>query len=97
MSKINNLLALGESNITVAVTLDDLMQFAHSLADDLLQRRQAEQEAEETMFTTEQACELLQVTRTTLNRWDKLGYLKKVYVGKRPRYRKRDIDRISKG
>ena len=97
MSTINNLLALGGHNITVAVTLDDLVQFAHSIAGDLLEKRQVEQEAEETMLTIEQACELMQVTRATLDRWDKRGYLKKVYVGKRPRYRKCDIERIYKG
>lgn len=95
MSAINNLLALGEQNITVAVTLGDLMQFAHSLADDILERKQADDD--DTMLTTGQVCEILHVTRTTLNRWDKAGYLKKVYIGGRPRYRKADIDRICKG
>ena len=94
MSTINNLLALGERNITVALNLDDLLQFAHAIADELKMEKPEADNNE--MLTVGQVCDMLHVTRTTLDRWDKQKYLTKVRVGGRPRYRRSDVEQLKK-
>ena len=49
---------------------------------------------EETYLTTEKTAEMLDVDRSTLWRWNKIGYLKHISVGGKRRYRLSDIERI---
>lgn len=46
------------------------------------------------LLTPREVTELLDVNLTTLWRWHKEGYLTKVYIGDKPRYKQSDIDRI---
>ena len=56
-------------------------------------RKKQEAEADQ-LIKPKDAAEQLGVNLTTLWRWHNEGYLKKVYIGDKPRYRQSDIDRI---
>ena len=51
----------------------------------------------ETFLTVDEAASRLGVSRTTLWRWDKEGYLKKIKRGKKITYRLSDVERIING
>ena len=51
----------------------------------------------ETYLTVDEAALRLGVSRSTLWRWDKEGYLKKIKRGKKITYRQSDIERIING
>ena len=48
----------------------------------------------EKLLTPKEVSQLLDVNLTTLWRWHAEGYLTKIYVGNKPRYKQSDIDRI---
>ena len=76
---------------------DDLEQIISGIVDDRMSRffERKKQEAEgDTFLTPKEVAELLGVNLTTLWRWHNEGYLVKVYIGNKPRYRQSDIDRI---
>ena len=51
----------------------------------------------ETFLNIEEAASRLGVSRSTLWRWDKDGYLKKIKRGKKITYRLSDVERIING
>ena len=51
----------------------------------------------ETFLTIEEAASRLGVSRSTLWRWDKDGYLKKIKRGKKITYRLSEVERIING
>lgn len=76
---------------------DDLEEIICNLVDAQMQRffDRKKQEAEaDQLIKPKDAAEQLGVNLTTLWRWHNEGYLKKVYIGDKPRYRQSDIDRI---
>ena len=44
------------------------------------------------LMTRDEVCEYLGVTKPTLHRWNKLGYLTCIKVGNKVRYRREDIE-----
>ena len=56
--------------------------------------QEAEEAARNKLISVEEAAKLLSVSKMTLYRWDKNGILKKVEIGGKRRYRKRDIERL---
>ena len=50
----------------------------------------------ETDLTAEETSEMLGVDKSTLWRWDKCGYLPKVKVGSKVRYRLTDVESLMK-
>jgi len=90
----------GSSNASINITvgLDDLRQVAMDFARELAERmRPEESEPAEAdpLMTIEEVAALLRVTPQTLWRWHKCGYLKRVYAGSKPRYRRSDIEKLS--
>ena len=85
------------SNIQLVVGKEDLETIINSIVDERMtqffERKKQEAEADH-LITPRDASEQLGVNLTTLWRWHKEGYLVKVYVGDKPRYRQSDIDRI---
>lgn len=83
-------------NVIFQISGEDLRKFAECLL--LNERAIAMQEAEEAarnkLISVEEAAKLLSVSKMTLYRWDKNGILKKVEIGGKRRYRKRDIERL---
>ncbi|MDD3772281.1 MAG: helix-turn-helix domain-containing protein, partial [Weeksellaceae bacterium] len=51
----------------------------------------------ETYPSVDQVAKILNVSKTTLWRWDKSGYLKTIEIGGKRRYRMSDIKKILEG
>lgn len=67
--------------------------------NDLEEQRRAKgsQEDEQTWYTAQQAAEKIGVSKNTLWRWEKLGYLVPTRVGRSTRYRAVDVLNLLKG
>ena len=85
------------NQIQYVVGKDDLEEIINNIVDARILRffdnKKKEAEANK-LIKPKDAAEQLGVNLTTLWRWNNEGYLKKVYVGSKPRYKQRDIDRI---
>lgn len=57
-------------------------------------RHIASTEAKDALLTPDQAADTLQISKVTLWRWEKQGYLVPVSIGGKKRYKSRDIQRI---
>lgn len=95
--QINNKMDLQEimesgANVTLAVSTKDLRDYSTNLLNDFL--KQFKPKPEETYLTVEDVCRRLSVDASTLWRWNKIGYLPKVKVGAKVRYRESDIKKI---
>ena len=92
-----------ESRITIAVTPLDLKEFALEIIEE--QRRLFEEQEEakrqkntERMLRSKEVTEMLEVSSSTLWRWEQTGYLKPASrIGKNPVYRESDVLRIQRG
>jgi excisionase family DNA binding protein len=56
-----------------------------------------EKPKEEKLLTIRQVCDLLDVNKSTLWHWHKEGYLKKIYIGGKPRYKESEVMAIREG
>ena len=77
---------------------EDLKEFANQILLGAKSIAMLEAEAAATsdqLLTIDEAAKLLSVSKMTLYRWDKNGYLKKVEIGGKRRYRKSDIERLA--
>lgn len=87
---------LQQGNVTIAVTLSDLKQFAQELIQ--ITKQELEQKITdanaESYPSPEEVAEMLGVDRSTLWRWNKRGYLCHIEVGGKRRYRMSDINRL---
>jgi len=87
------------ANITVAIKLEDLNEFAKHLilkTKEYLEADLIEQKAEK-YLTRLEACEYLKINPSTLSRWAKSGYFKPVEVGGRRLYKMSDLTRLLNG
>jgi len=86
-------------NVTIAVSLTDLEQFAVDLIEAT--KRDLEEvvisNKTETYPTPKQVCEILSVDASTLWRWNKRGYLCPAMVGGKRRYKMSDVKAILNG
>jgi hypothetical protein len=94
---LQNLLENG--NVTVAVSLSDLKDFAVTLIDN--SKRELElaviSDKAETYPSPKQVSEILNVDLSTLWRWSKRGYLVPVEHGGKRRYKMSEVKRILNG
>lgn len=85
--------------MVIAINVGDLME-ANALllanARTQLEQKIADASAE-TYLSKEKVCEMLDVSTTTLWRWEKAGYLVPVAFGGQKRYKKSDVQRILEG
>ena len=85
------------NQIQYVIGKDDLEEIINNIVDarilSFFDNKKKEAEANK-LIKPKDAAEQLGVNLTTLWRWNNEGYLKKVYVGSKPRYKQRDIDRI---
>lgn len=95
MGTINELMDLG-NNITVAIKLEDLVEFHREVLADVKKELEAQvvEEREERYLSIKQVCELLSIDASTLWRWRKQGYLVPVSIGGKRRYRLSEIKKI---
>lgn len=92
---IEDLLTAG--NVTVAVTPADLKEFALYVLENAEADKARQQHEGKTFLTSAEAQKALGVKRTTLWRWERSGYLTPVRLGRSPRYRREDIERLING
>ena len=85
------------NQIQYVIGKDDLEDIINNIVDSRMQfffdKKKKEAEAD-LLIKPRDAAEQLGVNLTTLWRWHNEGYLTKIYIGNKPRYKQRDIDRI---
>lgn len=94
---IKELLNTGAAvNLTVSAL--DLKEFALALIDETRRMEAAREKAErkkDREFSVDEVAALLGVTKSTLWRWEKEGYLvPRVRIGRHPRYLQSQIDEM---
>ncbi len=96
MATIANLLRDKRANVNVTLSLADLREFVTDLLENGIAATPApapvEVERSRDLMTRDEVCEYLGVTKPTLHRWNKQGFLTCVKVGSKVRYRREDIE-----
>ncbi|HAP51047.1 MAG TPA: DNA-binding protein [Porphyromonadaceae bacterium] len=94
MATIANLLRDERANVSVNLSLADLREFVTELLENGTATAPAPVEVGRArdLMTRDEVCEYLGVTKPTLHRWNKLGYLTCIKVGSKVRYRREDIE-----
>lgn len=95
---LNNILQ-ESGNVTIAVSLVDLKQFAVDIIESTKKELEDVVIAEkaETYPSPKRVCEILDVDASTLWRWNKRGYLCPVEVGGKRRYKMSEVNAILNG
>ena len=83
-------------NVSITISPADLEEFALSIIDKVKQAQEHEQQPESYM-TPDEVARVFDVTKNTLWRWDKIGYLKPVRCGRRLHYKRSDVTRLLDG
>ena len=73
----------------------DLEAALESIVEKYISRREAMKVPK--MLTAAETSEMCHVSRMTLHRWEKTGYLVPIHNGKMLRYRENDVRRIMEG
>ena len=95
----NNNYALAQAqNVQIVVSLSELKEVVLETLQEARKEWQTNQganaeatPASDEFLTADEVCNLLKVTRPTLWRWDKTGFLKKKKAGSNVLYKKSDI------
>ena len=93
---IREILSSGTTTLLV-VSPTDLKEFALSLISEREEEKKSNIPAHETYLTQDEVSAKSQVDKSTLWRWDKSGYLTKVRVGGKVRYRLSDVTKLMEG
>ena len=96
---IQDLLSNG-ANVSITVSAEDLRVFFAEVAQQVINQEKAAQAAKNDveMLNQAQVCSYLGVSKATVWRWEKIGYLRpSTRMGSRPMYNKTDVERIKKG
>ena len=83
-------------NGLVLVDPNCLKQFLMDVVDEAIERH-FEKPKEDKSLTIAQVCDLLEVDKSTLWHWNEEGYLKKIYIGGKPRYKESEVLAILDG
>lgn len=83
------------TNVQIVINALDLKEAFLQWSEEHNQQQQPEEE--EQYLTAKETADRLHVDVTTLWRWDKTGYLKKVKLGNKPYYRVSDIKKLMEG
>ncbi len=84
--------------VQLVVTAADLKEFALALAKELKQQPKPQQDAQcDRLLTAAEVAATLGVSKITLHRWEKDGYLKPVRIGGGlVRYKEKDVQQIAR-
>ena len=96
---IKDLLTSG-ANVSITVSAEDLRVFFAEVAQQVINQEKAAQAAKNDveMLNQAQVCSYLGVSKATVWRWEKIGYLRpSTRMGSRPMYLKTEVERIKKG
>ena len=88
------------ANVSITVSAEDLRVFFAEVAQQVINQEKAAQAAKNDveMLNQAQVCSYLGVSKATVWRWEKIGYLRPATrMGSRPMYNKTDVERIKKG
>lgn len=88
------------ANVSITVSAEDLRVFFAEVAQQVINQEKAAQAAKNDveMLNQAQVCSYLGVSKATVWRWEKIGYLRpSTRMGSRPMYNKTDVERIKKG
>lgn len=91
---INEILKTG-ANVSFTITALDLKEWMLELIEE--QKKNSIPVHPEIYLTAQQTADKLDVDVSTLWRWDKSGYLKKIKVGNKIRYRESDVLKLMEG
>ena len=97
--KISDLIAEG-ANVSITVSAEDLRVFFAEVAQQVINQEKAAQAAKNDveMLNQAQVCSYLGVSKATVWRWEKIGYLRpSTRMGSHPMYLKTEVERIKKG
>lgn len=96
--KISDLIAEG-ANVNVTVSVADLREFFEEVAQQAISQGKADdaQHYDVTM-TQKEVCKYLGISKATLWRWEKIGYLvPSTRMGARPMYKKSVVEKLKYG
>ena len=96
---ISEILSSG-ANVSVTISADDLRVFLAEVAQQVINQEKAAQAAKNDveMLNQAQVCSYLGVSKATVWRWEKIGYLRPATrMGARPMYLKSEIEKLKKG
>ena len=93
---IREILSSGTTTLLV-VSPTDLKEFALSLISEREEEKKSNIPAQQHYLPQDEVSAKLQVDKSTLWRWDKSGYLTKVRVGGKVRYRLSDVTKLMEG
>lgn len=87
------------SNVTLAVSANDLREWHKEVIEDTRKTLESiiTDANTETYPSAEKVCEILDINKTTLWRWEKKGYLVPVKAGGKRRYKMSDVKSILEG
>lgn len=91
---LQNLINSG-TNVAVTISLLDLREWALELMNESKQEK--EEDVSDNYLSVGEVIDKLRVNASTLWRWDKSGYLKKLKVGGKVRYRESDVIKLMEG
>lgn len=84
------------SNALFVVSGGDLQEFALALISEAQKSKESEKK-DEVYLSVDEAAKELKVTRPTLWRWHRVGYLRQIKVGRKCLYRLSDINSLREG
>ena len=96
---ISEILSSG-ANVSITVRAEDLRTFFAEVAQQVINQEKAAQAAKNDveMLNQAQVCSYLGVSKATVWRWEKIGYLRPATrMGARPMYLKSEIEKLKKG
>lgn len=92
---LKNFLESG-ANVSFTITAMDLKEFLFEVAEQAQAKNTVPAQLEK-YLTAQETAEKLGVDVSTLWRWDKTGYLKKIKVGRKIQYRESDVLKLMEG
>ena len=97
--EIKDILTSG-ANVNITISANDLRTFLAEVAQEVMNKEKAAQAAKNDveMLNQAQVCSYLGVSKATVWRWEKIGYLRPATrMGSRPMYNKTDIEALKRG
>ncbi|MBQ4549136.1 MAG: helix-turn-helix domain-containing protein [Bacteroidales bacterium] len=83
-------------DVTISIKIGDLMEANKQLVEDLRisLEKQIRDEHEERYLSSDDVCDMLNVSKPTLWRWEKIDYLIPIRVGGKVRYKLSEVKQI---
>lgn len=94
--RLNEILTSG-ANVSFTISALDLREWMLELIAEHDLHQNQSSALPEKYLTAQETAEKLDVDISTLWRWDKTGYLKKIKVGNKIRYRESDVLKLMEG